>query len=290
MAQMLLQRMLDQRERDHPANPARMSGAEMRTRRAMKRWRVITDKLIDLMELIDVRGRVWDWLPDGSLRRLGLLSSPEVAPSRSTPASSTSTSTAPKDKQLEYAEIIKYAAFLGTRKSKDTARVSVTQCVHPASELKGGGNQYSKDIHCALCLGRWTYLSPEELKKKQIEAKAYPLSTMRTSTTLGSTPPRTAGPMMGESSGSGTVAVTCHCRQPAYRWQVKKAGPTQGRHFYRCAKRLCEFFVWDEAEKTELKRRLDAPAIQQMEVDETEAQDELYVQGPDGGFQIVHAE
>ena len=65
--------------------------------------------------------------------------------------------------------------------------MNVAQCVHPASELKGGGNQYSKDIHCALCLGRWTYLSPEELKKKQIEAKAYPLSTVRASTTLGTT-------------------------------------------------------------------------------------------------------
>ncbi|CAE7781277.1 Top3a [Symbiodinium sp. CCMP2456] len=242
-----------------------------------------------LMELIDVRGRSWDWLPDGSLRRLGLLSYPDQAPSLSTPISSTSTMAAPRDKQLEYAEIIKYAAFLGTRKAKEAARMSVEKCTHPTSELKGGGNQYGKDIHCALCLGRWAYLNPEELKKKQIEAKAYPLTPPRTSKARGSMS-TTAGPMAGESSGSQPMTVVCYCQQPAYRSQVKKLGPTQGRHFYRCAKRLCEFFVWDEIERTELKRRLDAPAIQQMEVDETEAQDELYVQGPDGGFQIAHAE
>ena len=282
MAQMLLQRMLDQRERDHPATPARMSGAEMRSRRAMKRWRVIIDKMVDLMELIDVRGRVWDWLPDGSLRRLGLLSYPDQAPSLSTPTSSMSTTAAPRDKQLEYAEIIKYAAFLGTRKAKEAARMSVEKFTHPTSEPVWEGHP--------LCT------MPGQIGLPQ------PGGTQEEADRGQGIPPHSAEDFEGSricvndgrADGGGELGFSTNdggdCQQPAYRWQVKKLGPTQGRHFYRCAKRLCEFFVWDEIERTELKRRLDAPAIQQMEVDETEAQDELYVQGPDGGFQIAHAE
>eukprot|EP00435_Cladocopium_sp_Y103_P005310 s22_g1.t1 len=39
----------------------------------------------------------------------------------------------------------------------------------------------------------------------------------------------------------------------AVRYTVKKQGPNHGRHFYRCSRSLCDFFLWDPEESNEMK-------------------------------------
>ena len=72
-------------------------------------------------------------------------------------------------------------------------------------------------------------------------------------------PPMTAGPMenqrleTGSEAGASTLAgavrapnvttlVLCHCQEPAERLRVNKEGPRQGRTFWKCTQRLCNFF------------------------------------------------
>jgi hypothetical protein len=42
-----------------------------------------------------------------------------------------------------------------------------------------------------------------------------------------------------------TPTVRCSCGKLAERLRVKKEGPRQGRHFYKCMQRECEFFEWE---------------------------------------------
>jgi hypothetical protein len=82
-------------------------------------------------------------------------------------------------------------------------------------------------------------------------------------------PPMTAGPMenqrleTGSEAGASTLAgavrapnvttlVLCHCQQPAERLRVNKEGPRQGRTFWKCTQRLCNFFQWDVMEQQRL--------------------------------------
>ena len=119
---------------------------------------------------------------------------------------------------LEYGEIIKFASYLGLRRSKEQPRAKVETCLHPLWELKGGDNQHSKEIYCDLCKACWEYLGPDKLQeKKKQKAQAASTST------------RTPG---SASTGTTTTAqVVCHCKRPAFQWEVKKEGPTKGRHF-----------------------------------------------------------
>ena len=36
----------------------------------------------------------------------------------------------------------------------------------------------------------------------------------------------------------------CHCHKPAELLKVKKEGPRQGRKFWKCMQRECQFFEW----------------------------------------------
>ena len=56
---------------------------------------------------------------------------------------------------------------------------------------------------------------------------------------------------MTGSASSGTP--NCLCGSPAVRLVTKKPGPTQGRHFWKCAARVCQFFEWDQAEVSKLQ-------------------------------------
>ncbi|CAE7938435.1 Top3a [Symbiodinium necroappetens] len=208
----------------------------MRTRRATMGWRVLGEKLSDLVKLIELRAQVQDWLPSSSLQRLGL--PPSQAALR--PSTPTSAPTAPikakqADAELEYAEVIKYASFLGVRQSKMPAQALVTERAHPREDLKGAGNQYKREIYCGKCMGRWQHLTPEELHKKKMEVLVTPSPPSRLAASSGS---MTSGPM----------TTLCLCNKPAFRWQVKKKGPTHGRHFYKCQSRICDFFLWDPVE------------------------------------------
>lgn len=255
MAQLLLHRMMDQRSRDEPTRPGGMPAGVLRSRRATARWRTLGDKMMDLMGLVSLRERVWGWLPDGSQRLLGL------GPSTAPPMPSTSASSTPtaSDKQLEYSQIIKVSAFLGLRKSKEAPTKSREQCEHPITELKGGGNQYSKEVWCNVCKGRWAYLTPDKLQEKikEISPEA----------------PRFSSGPMGIARSSMDKPVMCSCGKEANRWEVKKEGPTKGRHFYRCHNRLCDFFQWDEIEQKNLKAGMKRNPGEMEELMELDSQE-----------------
>ena len=125
MAQALLHRMMAQRESDVPPVRANRRGpqrtaAEMRTQRAMQRWRAVGDKLFKLTVFIEAFGKVEAWLPDSS-RRLLLPPCPQDRLA-STPSSTAASSKGANEKQLEYAMIIKYPE----RESHTMGHASVT--------------------------------------------------------------------------------------------------------------------------------------------------------------------
>ncbi|OLP86862.1 DNA topoisomerase 3-alpha [Symbiodinium microadriaticum] len=100
----------------------------------------------------------------------------------------------------------------------------------------GAGNQYSKEVWCNLCKARWEYLTPEKLANLEMEKnKMEEIASSK--------------PM-----SSGQEVILCTCRKEAVKMTVKKAGPTQGRHFYKCRQRVCEFFLWDPAEQEQIRR------------------------------------
>ncbi|CAE7544937.1 Top3a, partial [Symbiodinium necroappetens] len=119
---------------------------------------------------------------------------------------------------------------------KEPPVCTMTVCPHPAVELKGSGNQYSKEIWCNRCKARWEYLNPEKLAQAEYEKnQAEEL--------------RTSGAM-----NSRAEVILCTCRKEAVKLVVKKAGPTQGRHFYKCKQRVCEFFLWDPTEQEKIRK------------------------------------
>ncbi|CAE7243503.1 unnamed protein product, partial [Symbiodinium sp. KB8] len=185
--------------------------------------------------------QVQDWLPSSSLQLLGLAKQ--------------------ADAQLEYAEVIKYASFLGVRQSKEKAKALVSECSHPRECLKGAGNQYKREIYCGQCLGRWHHLTPEELAQKKREATA-------TTSLMSSAPSMSAG-SMSMSMSSPLSPTMCLCKKPAFRWQVKKKGPTFGRHFYKCQSRICDFFLWDPVEREIEKEKLSQEQLD-VEMEEME--------------------
>ncbi len=48
----------------------------------------------------------------------------------------------------------------------------------------------------------------------------------------------------------------CKCGKEATRLRVKKEGPTHGRHFFKCAARVCDHFEWDALEVMEIKEAM----------------------------------
>ena len=82
--------------------------------------------------------------------------------------------------------------------------------------------------------------------------------------------PRSPSPGVGSASGTYSDAVPashvsqrsktvkCLCGAPAEKLTVKKEGPRQGRHFWKCMQRRCQFFEWvpmEEEIKTPPPRR-----------------------------------
>ena len=136
-----------------------------------------------------------------------------------------------------------------TRKSTETAWLTVMQCSHPAAELKGGGSQYGRE--CSLCPMPETMglCHPEELRIKQIEAMQHQLGhpwrrdqwrrgakCQACGSEESDVPlPTTGLPLAGQESW------------PEKRGDISSTSSTAPS---ACAR----FFVWDDIEKTELLR------------------------------------
>ena len=120
---------------------------------ALRNWRVIMDKIITIMFLVELQGSTSEWC---------LPPPPELPFSK------------PLEGTVEevYEEIIKSARVLAPMKSKDGAVISASSCTHPRGRLKGGGNANSSYIVCRDCLTRWeNAFRAAEIRKQVKEEK-----------------------------------------------------------------------------------------------------------------------
>ena len=117
-------------------------------RKAIRGWRVILDKVIHLMLLTELQEVAQEWFPQS-------LPSPG---SRSEPKETSLADT--------YAAIIVGARMLTPLRSKEPAKVSISNCVRPNTSLKGGGNASLSYITCRECNARWeSHMTAADIKK-----------------------------------------------------------------------------------------------------------------------------
>ncbi|CAK9109699.1 DNA topoisomerase 3-alpha (DNA topoisomerase III alpha) [Durusdinium trenchii] len=256
-----------------------------RSERAVRNWRVMVEHVADLMEFVKAREKLVAWQPVGLVHGLPPCSSFTQLASGSEPFSCLDGATPLQiTKASIYAELIQLGEFLGQRKCKEAPSCHFKACSHPLAALAGAGNQVQREVWCRKCHARWAVDSRvmEEIagKKKAIHVngKTFHLGSSKTAmdkketppgtpvktpsakraikwpTTPGSplTPPRNAEQL----STPKTAILECHCRAPAVQLIVKKEGPTQGRLFWKCAQRVCNFFEWDPQEVQEIQRRM----------------------------------
>lgn len=118
-------------------------------RKAMRNWRVLMDRFIDLVKYVGLHEWVSEWLSIGSL--------PEVEGYRR------SIGTGFLD---AYAILIKNAEKLTKLKSKESPAKKESECLHPTQALRGGGNRHQSYVACGMCHSRWKLdLSVSEIKE-----------------------------------------------------------------------------------------------------------------------------
>lgn len=110
----------------------------LRSKVAIRGWRVILDKISTLIVFIERQSVVQEWFPQ--LPVGSPLPQEEEGPS---------------SLESVYAEIIVNAKKLEPLKSKENPKVSASNCVHPKSSLKGGGHRSVSYITRKDCHSRW---------------------------------------------------------------------------------------------------------------------------------------
>lgn len=55
---------------------------------------------------------------------------------------------------------------------------------------------------------------------------------------------------MNTSANNSENAYVCYCNVAAAQFTVRKEGPNQGRQFYSCSTKACQFFLWADADAT----------------------------------------
>ena len=253
---MLLNRII-KTNLDEPGEPK--EHPEHNGRRAIRNWRVLLQGVCDLVALVSKLGsgaaaEQLGGYSHGSSSSMRQAYKPFHSELQSKSAEQKGEIEA-SDKQVHYAQVIKNAPMLNRRKCKEPPQLKVTDCFHPAAMLKGGGNQYSREIWCGMCHQRWhtteKQMEPVQKKTREKQVKKDAIT---------------------DSTPKETPTVLCQCRMPAQRHLVKKDGPTKGRHLWRCRAMVCEFFQWDELEQQALK----AAVIQNLEeVANTEKEEKI---------------
>ena len=163
----------------------------------------------------------------------------------------------------------------------------------------GSGNQSQREVWCTLCHQRWL-VDPQAMmdlaaKKTEVQvgdkvlragqsrvetpvAGKNSVKMLRTPTSGGyvrqpDTPLRTQGsmetpPMTPPRLPMRQEEVLCFCGQPAEKLMVKKETARKGRRFYKCLRRVCDFFQWDPKEVRDIQLRESPPAMRQAAEDE----------------------
>ena len=268
-------------------------GLERNPRRAWRNWRVVLQKIYDLLVFVDAQARLESWQEGGSFFGSAapcVSLGPGLGPS----SQHEPVSKEKKFKAEVFQEMIRHGEALGVRKSQERPAMTPDMCPHPASMLQGAGNQSQREVWCKQCHMRWLVdpnamtdlmkgnptvsVGGKVLFSGKSTAATTPLpktalrsptaNTMRSPTASilrspAATPPRmpaSTASSLGMTSPRSTFTtasriIKCKCEVEANRLKVKKEGPTQGRHFYRCHRSLCDFFLWDPEETQEMLKQ-----------------------------------
>ena len=112
-----------------------------------------------------------------------------------------------------------------------------------------------------------------------------------------------------EQAGPDSLDDQVHVRSSSSPVAGEEGGANVNRHFFRCQKRLCEFFMWDPAEQAALgaqpgrvetqesadmemeaeqKMNVEIGRIQQQQMQQQAAWMQSYMAQMNGGFEMVH--
>nr|XP_046270120.1 DNA topoisomerase 3-alpha isoform X2 [Scatophagus argus] len=69
-------------------------------------------------------------------------------------------------------------------------------------------------------------------------------------------------PLPGGSVDTGSDVIVCNCGQDALLLTVRKDGPNQGRHFYKCNTGSCNFFLWADQPSQQGALQSQGPPLQ----------------------------
>ncbi|CAL1161943.1 unnamed protein product, partial [Cladocopium goreaui] len=186
-------------------------------KRALKGWRIIMDKVITLLVLVEHQHIVEGWLP---------LSQPSLGlPSES------------KEEKLEdvYAELIQCSKRLTPLKSKEEPKVSMSTCIHPKKELKGGGNQAGSYIYCRLCNSRWeNTMRSQEMRKEIKEQNAKKKGGLLSQETQAQQAPHTMMNAQEHSTSSLVDGLRSAMQEEQEREDDPESATEQARPSARC--------------------------------------------------------
>ena len=242
--------------------------------RAQLHWRTLMRGVLNVIHQFDTQLVPQPWQEDGlSSGYSQQVHGVPVPAAKSNPASSNSMVRLNKQEWL--AQQMMVGTPLPLRKCTKPALTTPDQCGHPKTSLAGAGNQYQREVWCQDCYSRWRIPS-ESLMGGTPMSGATPKATPPRRTTLSagsqrstiSTPspkatmtlrPPDLPPLPAMGSEDMVQEVRCKCGLPAQRLEVKKMGPTQGRHFYKCMNRICDMFLWDPEEIKQLTMRMKGP-------------------------------
>ncbi|CAK8987801.1 Retrovirus-related Pol polyprotein from transposon RE1 (Retro element 1) (AtRE1) [Includes: Protease RE1 [Durusdinium trenchii] len=273
-------RSLDKKD-DQKDEWEKLSMADPHTsEKAVRNWRVLMEHVADLMDLVRAEIRLEAWQQGGYVHGSPPCSSFSHLASGSEPFSCLEGANQSQiTKASIYAELIQIGDFLGQRKCQMPPARSMKGCEHPLAALAGAGNQSQREVWCRKCHARWAVdrqvMDEIAAKKSTIHVNGKSFHFGGKSNRREKSPPRTptrtpSAKKASKSPGSpnipntpeGAVKMTnqagiqCHCGQLAVQLIVKKEGPTQGRLFWKCAQRLCNFFEWDPEETRFLQQRI----------------------------------
>jgi len=269
-------------------------------RRAVRNWGVVLQKVFELIDLVAAQEKVGDWQESGSQFGSNAACSYEVHKSgRSSRPENISKEQ--QFKAEIYKELIKHGQSMGIRKCKMDPVVDYKVCEHKAIDLLGAGNQSQREVWCNKCHHRWLVdpVAMTQLKEKKekiivgdrvftrsqvgsfaklptklpvemlrrpasVEAPRTPKNqgTFQRERQLVRSPASLLG-TPSEREGSAAIRSHCKCGKEATRLRVKKEGPTQGRHFFKCAARVCDHFEWDATEVMEIKEAMTENAMKE---------------------------
>lgn len=292
--------------------------------RAHAHWRTVMEKVADVMDLAKAQARVSGWQADGSAHGSPSWSQVSATPQAAPTVAPTVKEMAyaemirqgnflgrRKCKQESTlhvdGDVLSSSQPIGWSWKSNSAG-SMVQAM-PCSLASGPrGNEASAEQESGDPGGRhdgvhapWSICQPERtsLADGTKVTKAYPMTPPRKTTPGPATPVKTPWPPMSslESLPSSLAAtpmkmtssqrIKCKCGVTATQLQVKKSGPTQGRLFWKCSRRICDFFERDPEEvrvlQEELMKKEEDRKAQEFEEAIAKEKNEVIDDGNGGG-------